>query len=68
MSTPLALKGFKAFLRYALVAVIVVVAARAVVLGFLRSHEQLTLEAEARTVGQAADTNLGGERYPRYYA
>ena len=32
-STPVARKGFNAFLRYALVAVIVVVAARAVVLG-----------------------------------
>ena len=46
MSIPGARKWFKALLLYALVAVIVVVAARAVVLGFLRSHEQLTLEAE----------------------
>jgi hypothetical protein len=33
MSAPVAWKGFKAFLRYALAAVIVVGAARAVVLG-----------------------------------
>jgi hypothetical protein len=45
-STPVARKGFKAFLGYARVVVIVVVAARAAVLGFLQSHEQLTLEAE----------------------
>jgi hypothetical protein len=46
MNAPIARKWFKAFLLYALAAVIVVGAARAAVLGFLRSHEQLALEAE----------------------
>ena len=46
MSTPAARKGLKAFLRYALVVVIVAGAAGAAVLGFIQSREQLTLEAE----------------------
>jgi hypothetical protein len=46
MSTPVAQKAFKRFLGYALVAVIVVGVGGAAVLGFLQSHEQLTLEAE----------------------
>jgi hypothetical protein len=44
MSTPTA--WFKVFLRYALVAMIVVGAAGLAVLGFIQSREQLTLEAE----------------------
>jgi hypothetical protein len=46
MSTPAARKGFKPFLRYALVAGIVVGAAVAAVFGFIQSREQLTLEGE----------------------
>ena len=46
MSTPAARKGHKAFLRYALVVVIVAGAAGAAVLGFIQSREQLTVEAE----------------------
>jgi hypothetical protein len=46
MSNPVARKGFKLFLRYALVVIIVVGAAGAAVLGFIQSREQLTLEAE----------------------
>jgi hypothetical protein len=44
MSTPVA--WFKLFLRYALVAIIVVGAAGAAVLGFIQSRQQLALEAE----------------------
>jgi hypothetical protein len=46
MRAPVERKGFTKFLRYALVAAIVVVAVGAAVLGFIQSREQLTLEAE----------------------
>jgi hypothetical protein len=46
MSTPVARKGFKPFLGYALVAVIVAGVAAAAVRGFIQSHEQLTFEAD----------------------
>lgn len=46
VSPPVARKGFKTFLGCVLVAVIVAGVGTAAVRGFIRSHEQLTLEAD----------------------
>ena len=46
MSTPVARKGFKPVLSYALIAIVVAGVASVAVFGFIHGREQLTLEAE----------------------